>query len=67
MAAGSIADVGGLRSATAAIACGCAFALAWIQDLRMIAGPRIVNENDMVNGAEAYLQMWVCAEAAARR
>jgi hypothetical protein len=37
----------------------------WIQDLRMVAGPRIVN--DMANGAEAYLQMWARAEAAARR
>ena len=28
----------------------------WVEDLRMIAGQRIVN--DMARGAEAYLQMW---------
>ena len=37
----------------------------WIEDLRTIAGPQIVD--DMANGAEAYLQMWARAEAAARR
>ena len=37
----------------------------WIEDLRMVAGPQIVD--DMANGAEAYLQMWARAEAAARR
>ena len=37
----------------------------WIQDLRMVAGPQIVN--DMANGAEAYIRMWARAEAAARR
>jgi microsomal dipeptidase-like Zn-dependent dipeptidase len=36
----------------------------WIQDLRTVAGPQIVD--DMANGAEAYLQMWARAEAAAR-
>ncbi len=36
----------------------------WIEDLRMVAGPQIVN--DMANGAEAYLRMWARAEAAAR-
>jgi microsomal dipeptidase-like Zn-dependent dipeptidase len=35
----------------------------WIEDLRMVAGPQIVD--DMANGAEAYLQMWARAEAAA--
>jgi microsomal dipeptidase-like Zn-dependent dipeptidase len=35
----------------------------WIEDLRMVAGPQIVA--DMANGAEAYLQMWARAEAAA--
>ena len=35
----------------------------WIEDLRLVAGPQIVN--DMANGAEAYLQMWARAEAAA--
>ena len=35
----------------------------WIEDLRMVAGQQIVN--DMANGAEAYLQMWARAEAAA--
>jgi microsomal dipeptidase-like Zn-dependent dipeptidase len=36
----------------------------WIEDLRMVAGPQIVN--DMANGAEAYLRMWKRAETAAR-
>jgi microsomal dipeptidase-like Zn-dependent dipeptidase len=36
----------------------------WIEDLRLIAGPQIVA--DMANGAEAYLQLWARAEAAAR-
>jgi microsomal dipeptidase-like Zn-dependent dipeptidase len=36
----------------------------WIEDLRMVAGPQIVD--DMANGAEAYLRMWARAEAAAR-
>ena len=35
----------------------------WIEDLRMVAGAQIVD--DMANGAEAYLQMWARAEAAA--
>ena len=35
----------------------------WIEDLRLVAGQQIVN--DMANGAEAYLQMWARAEAAA--
>jgi microsomal dipeptidase-like Zn-dependent dipeptidase len=35
----------------------------WIEDLRMVGGNEIVN--DMANGAEAYLQMWARAEAAA--
>ncbi len=35
----------------------------WIEDLRVIAGPQIVN--DLANGAEAYLQMWARAQAAA--
>jgi hypothetical protein len=37
----------------------------WIEDLRVVAGPQIVD--DMANGAEAYLRMWARAEAAARR
>jgi microsomal dipeptidase-like Zn-dependent dipeptidase len=37
----------------------------WIEDLRMVAGQQIVS--DLANGAEAYLQMWARAEAAARR
>ncbi len=36
----------------------------WIEDLRKVAGQQIVT--DMANGAEAYLQMWARAEAAAR-
>ncbi|HEU0023608.1 MAG TPA: membrane dipeptidase [Thermoleophilaceae bacterium] len=36
----------------------------WIEDLRMVAGQQIVT--DMANGAEAYLQMWARAEAAAQ-
>jgi hypothetical protein len=36
----------------------------WIEDLRKVAGQQIVD--DMANGAEAYLQMWERAEAAAR-
>ncbi len=35
----------------------------WIQDLRQVAGGQIVE--DMANGAEAYLQLWERAEAAA--
>ena len=37
----------------------------WIEDLRKVAGPQIVD--DMANGAEAYLRMWARAENAARR
>ena len=37
----------------------------WVEDLRVLAGPQIVA--DLANGAEAYLQMWERAEAAARR
>ncbi len=33
----------------------------WIEDMRSIAGPEIVD--DLANGAEAYLQMWERAEA----
>ncbi|QYG95559.1 Coagulation factor 5/8 type domain-containing protein [Iamia sp. SCSIO 61187] len=36
----------------------------WVEDLRVIAGPQIVE--DLANGAEAYLQMWARAERAAR-
>ena len=36
----------------------------WIEDLRKVGGQQIVD--DMANGAEAYLQMWARAEAAAR-
>ena len=36
-----------------------------MEDLRIIAGPQIVT--DLANGAEAYLQMWARAEAAASR
>ena len=35
----------------------------WIEDLRLVAGQQIVD--DMANGAEAYLQLWARAEAAA--
>jgi hypothetical protein len=35
----------------------------WIEDLRQVAGGQIVE--DMANGAEAYLQLWARAEAAA--
>ncbi|HEX2577408.1 MAG TPA: hypothetical protein VHK88_13720 [Aquihabitans sp.] len=35
----------------------------YVEDLRKIAGPQIVA--DLANGAEAYLQMWAKAEAAA--
>ena len=35
----------------------------WIEDLRTVGGEQIVS--DMANGAEAYLQMWARAEAAA--
>ena len=35
----------------------------WIEDLRLVAGPQIVD--DMANGAEAYLRMWSRAQAAA--
>jgi microsomal dipeptidase-like Zn-dependent dipeptidase len=35
----------------------------WIEDLRQVAGDQIVD--DMANGAEAYLQMWARAQAAA--
>jgi len=37
----------------------------WVEDVRVLAGPQIVT--DLANGAEAYLQMWQRAEAAARR
>lgn len=37
----------------------------WVEDLRTIAGPQIVE--DLANGAEAYLQMWARAERAASR
>ncbi len=37
----------------------------WVEDLRHLAGDQIVD--DMANGAEAYLQMWARAEAAAVR
>ena len=35
----------------------------WIEDLRQVAGNQIVD--DMANGAEAYLQLWARAQAAA--
>jgi hypothetical protein len=35
----------------------------WIEDLRKVAGDQIVD--DMANGAEAYLQLWARAQAAA--
>ena len=35
----------------------------WIEDMRRVGGRQIVE--DMANGAEAYLQMWERAEAAA--
>jgi microsomal dipeptidase-like Zn-dependent dipeptidase len=35
----------------------------WIEDLRQVGGPQIVE--DLANGAEAYLQLWERAEAAA--
>jgi microsomal dipeptidase-like Zn-dependent dipeptidase len=35
----------------------------WIEDLRLLGGNQIVA--DLANGAEAYLQMWARAEAAA--
>ena len=35
----------------------------WIEDLRKVGGQQIVD--DMANGAEAYLQMWERARAAA--
>jgi hypothetical protein len=35
----------------------------WIEDLRQVGGPQIVD--DLANGAEAYLQLWERAEAAA--
>jgi hypothetical protein len=34
----------------------------WIEDLRKVAGPQIVE--DLANGAEAYLEMWERADAA---
>ena len=37
----------------------------WIEDLRKVGGQQIVD--DMANGAEAYLQMWARAEAAAHQ
>jgi len=37
----------------------------WIEDLRLVAGQQIVD--DMANGAEAYLQLWARAKAAAGR
>jgi hypothetical protein len=36
----------------------------WVEDLRLVAGPQIVE--DLANGAEAYLQLWERAEAAAQ-
>ena len=36
----------------------------WVEDLRRVAGQQIVD--DMANGAEAYLQLWQRAEAAAQ-
>jgi microsomal dipeptidase-like Zn-dependent dipeptidase len=35
----------------------------WVEDVRMIAGPQAVD--DLANGAEAYLEMWQRARAAA--
>ena len=35
----------------------------WVEDLRLVAGRQIVD--DLANGAEAYLQLWARAEAAA--
>ena len=35
----------------------------WIEDLRQVGGDQIVD--DLANGAEAYLQLWERAEAAA--
>ena len=35
----------------------------WIEDLRRVGGPQIID--DLANGAEAYLQLWERAEAAA--
>jgi hypothetical protein len=35
----------------------------WFEDLRRVAGRAILE--DMANGAEAYLEMWERAEAAA--
>jgi len=35
----------------------------WIEDLRQVGGPQIVD--DLANGAEAYLQLWERADAAA--
>jgi microsomal dipeptidase-like Zn-dependent dipeptidase len=37
----------------------------WVEDLRVIAGPQIVD--DLADGAEAYLQMWARAERHAAR
>jgi hypothetical protein len=37
----------------------------WVEDLRLVAGPQIVD--DLANGAEAYLQLWERAEKAASR
>lgn len=37
----------------------------WVEDLRLLAGPQIVD--DLANGAETYLQMWARAESAATR
>ena len=36
----------------------------WVEDLRRVGGRAIVE--DMANGAEAYLQLWERAEAAAQ-
>ncbi|MGH2979345.1 MAG: Coagulation factor 5/8 type domain-containing protein [Solirubrobacterales bacterium] len=36
----------------------------WVEDLRLVAGPQIVD--DLANGAEAYLRLWDRAEKAAR-
>ncbi len=35
----------------------------WVEDLRVVAGPQIVE--DLASGAEAYLQMWERTQAAA--
>jgi hypothetical protein len=35
----------------------------WIEDIRLVAGQQALD--DMANGAEAYLQLWQRAQAAA--